>query len=150
MIVYGADEFVSRWVSSKFPGHRGFGPCTAIGITRQDRMIAGLVWHDYRPQYGSIQMSIASEPKSRWCSRLVMEAFFHYPFVQLGCKSVFICVRRKAKKTRKFVEKVGFKFSGLLRRGFGTEDMVIYDMLQNECRWIRSDRERQPLAASSA
>lgn len=148
-LIYGADEFVSAWVAQRLGV--SFRDAKAIGVERDGKLIAGVVYHDYRPSYASIQMSVAAIDKSRWLSKGNLAAFFYYPFVQLKCSSVYVCCSRKARRTRKFVEKVGFKYSGLLRRGFGTVDAVLYDMLSTEVRWLKdSTDERQPLHAARA
>ncbi len=152
MLVYGADEFVSQWVLKQLRGAvSSFGHCAAIGVESEGRLIAGLVYHDYKPIYHSIQMSVAAERGSNWLNREVLEHFFSYPFRQLKCKSVHIACARNNKHAKQFVARIGFRPAGLLRRGFGTADAVLYDMLPEECRWLRSsDGQERRITAAGA
>lgn len=134
MMVYDASEYVAAWVAAKL-GHR-FGICTAIGVAEGQRLIAGVVYHEYREVPKTMQMSVYAERGSNWLSRAALEQFFGYPFLHLACNAVYITVRRSNKHAKRFVHRIGFKPAGLLRRGFGTEDAVLYDMLPTECKWL--------------
>jgi len=148
-MVMGADKFLSEWVRHLSPTeHHGFGPCTAIGTERDGKLLGAVVYHDYRPHFSSIQMSCAAVDR-RWLSRAALEIFFHYPFVQLRCERVTAIVARKNKPSRSLVEGVGFCHEGVVRKGFGTDDAMIYGMLKNECRWLKETRHER-LAISTA
>ena len=151
-LVYGADEFVAQWAMARLPMMRvGFGACVAIGVAEANRLIAAIVYYNYRPSCGSIEMAVAAERGTPWCSRQNLSAFFDYPFRQLQCRSIHIACARNNRHAKKFVARIGFKPAGLLRRGFGTADAVLYDMLPDECRWLRnSNGQRQPIAAARA
>ena len=64
-IVTNIDDYVRAWVAKKI-GIRGFGPSTAIGVQRDNQLIAGAVFHDYRD--GQIEASLASS-SPRWATR---------------------------------------------------------------------------------
>lgn len=150
-LLFGADEYVSKWVASNLRGMVvGFGPCSAIGVQNEGRLIAGVVYHDYRPTYGSMQMSVYAERGTRWLSKDHLDVFFSYPFKQVGCKSVHIACARNNKHAKQFVARIGFRHAGLLRRGFGIVDAVLYDMLPEDCKWLRSPDERQSVTAARA
>jgi len=91
-IVTGCDAEVARWVAAQIndPGlERGFGPCSAIGVVENGRPIAGMVYHNFHPEVGTIELSAASVSK-RWLTRPVLKVMFAYPFNGLGCCAVFI------------------------------------------------------------
>ena len=132
----GYDEVVSKWVAAQIPHCvNGFGPCVTIGFSHDDVLIAGVVYHEYRPAYKSIEMSIAAvSPK--WATKGNLRAIFAYPFLDLKANRVTAITPRKNKRARHLIEGVGFKLEGVARKGFGSEDAVIYGMLRDECRWI--------------
>ena len=140
-LVFGVDQAVAEWVRIRIPGARDFGACAAIGVARDDRLIAGVVYSDFRPAYGNVMMSVAAEPDSHWLTRGALAAFFHYPFMQLGCQRVTSAIARRNKRSRAFCEKIGFKYEGCIRRGFGTDDAMLYGLLDTECRWIAALRK---------
>lgn len=138
-------EYVTQWVAKKLGVT--FTNAQSLGFTRNGRLVGGVVFHDYRKSYGSLQMSCASIDK-RWLSKEKIGMVFDYPFRQLGCSSVYACVSSEDLGTQAFVMKVGFKPAGLLRKGFGTVDAVLYDMLAEDCKWSSHERfSSQPAAA---
>ena len=64
-----------------------------------------------------------------------------YPFVQLDCQRATVIVRKKNKRSRKFVEWLGFRQEGCCRRGFKDDDAIIYGLLREECRWIKEEEK---------
>jgi hypothetical protein len=87
--VYGHDDLVAAFVSALIPAcrDRGFGKCTTIGIIDADgHLIAGLVYHNWNPDAGVIEMSAAAIPGSGWLSRETLRRMYRYPFLQLGCQ----------------------------------------------------------------
>lgn len=154
MIVYGHDELVAQWVAAKLhmpPFPRGM--CRAIGVTENNQLIAGVVYHnqhlDNRGKPLLIEMSIASLDK-RWCTRHNLHELFQYPFRQLGVKRVQATCGRKAKRVRLFLSRLGFKFEGIQREAnpFGG-DLAHYSMLLNECKWLIYG-QKFPLTSRSA
>ena len=141
-LVFGMDPIVSNWVAARVPhvGLRGFGPCVAIGIVdSNEQPIGGVVYNNYQPQYGSIDISCASITP-RWLTKRMIRGIFAYPFDQLKVGRVTAVTPRKATSPRRFLEQFGFKLEGLVRRGFGTDDAVVYGLLVEEwqkTRWMQ-------------
>lgn len=113
--------------------HRRFGPCVSIGIGDADRLLAAVLYTDYTGH--SIQLSIAAE-SVRWCSRRTVKEIFSYPFNDLACLRVTALVASDNTRSISLVERTGWKKEGLLRKGFGDVDMIVYGMLREECRWL--------------
>lgn len=145
MILYGHDEAIAKWVSEHLPERPAFGKCVAVGVvkpkgafpqTRDDRLLAGVVWHDYRGH--DIMASIyAASP--RWVARPkeTLAELFAYPFLQLGVARVTVLASRANKRARHMNERLGFRLEGTMRKGWdGKTDAMLYGMLRNECRWI--------------
>jgi len=139
LIVTGYDRDVAAWVSSKIPFaadlHRS--PCTAIGVARNGEIIGGVVYNNfiyYDPDTANIEMHAAGV--GNWLTRGALRVFFAYPFEQLGCNLIIGVVPKKAKHTRKFDEKLGFKLRGVLPGFFPGDDACLYTMSRNQCKWI--------------
>lgn len=80
------DDAVAGWVAAHIPGcSRGFGECRAIGVGNPD-LIAGLVYHNWCPEYGTIEISGAATDR-RWMTRPVIHGLLEYPFS--FCQMVF-------------------------------------------------------------
>lgn len=134
--VFGQDQVVAAWVESRLKGiSNGFGQYSAIGIEEGGKLIAGVVYHDYRRF--NIQLSMAGE-SPHWCSRRTLKILLGYPFNQLMVERITACTAKNNKRLRSMVTRLGFKLEGTFRRGFdGNKDMVVYGMLREEAaRWI--------------
>lgn len=133
-ILYGADAEVVSWVARHTPhvSVDGYGSCTALGIISEDRQpMAGIVYHDYQPRNGTIQMSVAAECP-RWATKNILRGLFAYPFRQLGVNKVWAGIAFKNARARRFVEGIGFKQEAILSRHFGDDHCVIYRMFRND------------------
>src|SRR4051812_12708873 len=89
--VYGQDQVISRFVASMIPhvGWRGFGNAKAIGIIDDaGRLIAGLVYSNWNPDAGTIEVSGAALPGSRWLTRETLNRMYDYPFNEIACQMV--------------------------------------------------------------
>lgn len=137
MIVYDRSAEIARWVQANIPGCDGFLEPVGVGVMHDGRLLAGVVWSEYRGH--SIMASIyAASP--RWLARPreTLRELFRYPFVQLGCARVSVAAARSNARALKMNRRLGFKAEGLLRRGWdGVEDAVVMGMLRAECPWIK-------------
>lgn len=116
-LVFGADAEVARWVADHIPDVDDFGPCTAIGVAT-DRLIAGTVFHDYQPKFGTIQLSMAATSPI-WARREIIAGLLSYPFEQLGCFKVSTITAHDNNRALKVNEHVGFKREAILAHQFG-------------------------------
>ena len=148
---FGADEYVAAWVSERIPHMRGepFGPCAAIAVLGDDgRMLGGVVYHNYRPRFRDIEMSAAADSK-RWLTKEVLRGIFRYPFVQLQVRRVTMITGQRNDEARKLLRGLGFKQEGVIRRGLGNQDALVFGFMASE--WRRSKFfEEKPLGQASA
>jgi len=86
--VYGHDEIIAGFVASMIPAcrNRGFGKCKTIGVIEGHNLIAGLVYHNWNPEAGVIEMSAAALPGKQWMTRETIKRMYQYPFLQVGCQ----------------------------------------------------------------
>ena len=134
-VLYGADEKIARWVSSKIPHGGGIDveKAVAMGIMAGGKVVAGCVWHNFRGH--DIEAGLAAD-SPRWCRRATLRQLFTYPFLQLGCVRVTALTGSSNTRMQRFLEGIGFKPEGCVRQGFVTEDALIFGMLRAECKWI--------------
>ena len=115
-----------------------FAPCVASAIYLDGRLIAGIVYHQYKPSPhgGMIEASLASDGGKRWATRATLRDMFHYPFRQLGVSRLQVMCARGNHLARKMNRQFGFVFEGVARRGWdGIEDAFLFSMLPEECKW---------------
>lgn len=88
---YGHDAVICAFVAGLIPAVRPYGfPPTAkaIGVVEGTDLIAGLVYHNYDPGAGIIEISGAALPGRAWLSRETIKRMYQYPFLELGCQMV--------------------------------------------------------------
>lgn len=80
------DPQVADWVSVRIKGcERGFGQCQAMGVAHKDKLVAGVVFHNWEPETGTIEVSGAAED-SRWMTRKVINEALTYVFDTAKCQ----------------------------------------------------------------
>ena len=148
-LVYRNADQVTAWVAVRSPDplvrEHGFGPCSAIGVKEGERLIAGVVYHEYRGH--SIQLSMASE-RPTWCNRRTLKVLLGYPFKQLHVSRITACTAVSNSRLRSLVARLGFRLEGTIRQGLdGKQDLLIYGMLRSEAnRWINMKQNSRRLA----
>lgn len=82
-------EILSSLVADRIWPTKGrtFGECRAIAILDDDRLAAGLIYHNYDPDAHVIEISGAAWAKG-WLTRSVLKAMYGYPFIDCGCQAV--------------------------------------------------------------
>lgn len=74
------DDRVADWVAAHIDGcGRGFDECKAIGVVKDNSLVAGIVYHNWCPEFETIEVSGAAVDK-RWMTRPVLKGLFGYPF----------------------------------------------------------------------
>lgn len=135
-LLFGQDQIVATWVARHIPHMQSeFGPSSAIGVTDESgEPMAGVVFHDYQPAYGTIQLSAAAI-SPRWATKRIVARMLHYPFGELKVHKVWTATQHQNERALKFNEGVGFKREGVLRDHFGTGiHAVICRMFDNDYR----------------
>jgi len=119
-LVFNRDAEIAEWVAWRIPHVRGmsFGPCTAIGVASGGNLIAGVVYHDWCPQFSTVQISIAAS-SPLWARRETIYALLHYPFRQAGAFKAWCAIPIDQKRTLKANSHIGFKREGVLAHHFG-------------------------------
>ena len=115
-------------------GETDFGPFTTIGISRNEKLIAGAVYHRWRPF--DCELTFAADDPA-WCQKGVLRALFHYPFVQCKVDRMTLIIGENNPRALKLNLGLGFKIEGQARRAYdGKNDAFILGMLKEECKWL--------------
>lgn len=139
--LYGHSETVSKFVASLIPGmERGFGECTAIGVLdEENRLIGGVVYHNYNPEAGIIEFSGASLSR-KWYGRHMLEVFFSYPFDQLKCQMVITRNSEKNTRLHRQLKVYGFTLYRIKRGRGRNEDEMLWTLTEEDWRANRFHR----------
>lgn len=109
MIVFNVPDYVRDWVASEL-NQSGFAGnfITAFGNFSGNKLIGGVVFHNYYPNEGVVEMSAASiDPL--WLSRKMIRSMFNYAFGVLGCQMVVLRVSENNSQMLNISNRFGFK-----------------------------------------
>ena len=150
-LVLNRDNDVKLFLDGFFPDFQPDSDFVGIGLADGEEMVAGCVYQNFRGH--DIEMVFAAK-SPRWATRSNISRFFDYPFLQLGCSRVTAIVLKSNRKSRKFIEGVGFKLEGVARKGFdGIQDACIYGLLRSEVNKffeVKNGREKRTLSTTSS
>ena len=102
-------------------------------------LLGGAVFSDYHvmPHGNDIRLHGAFKD-ARWATRRILGLILAYPFHQLGCTRLTTITAKNNRRARAFDERLGFRYVGKLSRGWdGQRDAIIYEMLKEDCKWLR-------------
>ncbi len=82
-------QILARWVAEIiWPGAgRDFGNCQGLAVMEDGERICGVIYHNYEPNAGVIEISAGSTSK-RWLTRETLRVMFSYPFEEAGCQVI--------------------------------------------------------------
>lgn len=133
MLVTGPE--VVEWVAKQTNEYGNFGTDAGIGWAKDGSLVAGVAYAEWNGP--NVVCHIASDRTRRWLTRPYLWAMFDYPFNQLKCKRITVCIGEGNLASRGFVENLGFSDEARLWAAHPTGDLIIYGMFKNECRFLR-------------
>lgn len=105
----------------------------AIGLEEDGDLIAVVVYNLFSG--ADISMHVAAVGGRRWMTREYLKAVFRYPFVQLGVRRVSGFVPSRNADAIRFNEHLGFQREGVMRHALPDDDVIVFGMLKEECRF---------------
>lgn len=109
-----------------------------LGFFAPDGTIqGGIVYHTKRGD--SIEAVAAGA--GNWLTPMRTRAIFEVAFNALGCELMIVHVAKRNKRSRRFVEKLGFTLRGTIPKAIKGKDGVIYSLHRDECRWIEGKQD---------
>ena len=132
-IILDADEWALRLVCRLLDMEpQEFGPCRTFGVASGATLVAGVVYHDYRPQHGDCSISIAAT-SPRWAGRQTISYLLQYPFLELGCRRVSTVVRSDNDRALDMNVRLGFCIEGVRRHFYAPGvDAIEWGMMREE------------------
>lgn len=128
-LIFGEDKAVAEWVKRRLPTVSDFGPCTGIGVAKDGKPIAGVIYHMYDDHFKTMMVSIAAD-SPRWASRGIILALLHYPFEQLQIRKLWSVMAMSNQRAIRFNKGIGFRQEAILARHFGKDHAVVTRMFR--------------------
>lgn len=114
-------------------GFRIAAPYSTLGIIDGEELIAVVVYSNYHPQEGIIELHGASTTP-RWLSRAVLREMFAYPFRQLGCQMIVMRVSERNQRLPRILKAYGFKSYHIPRLRGREEGEFIFTLTDDDWR----------------
>ncbi|WP_367727351.1 GNAT family N-acetyltransferase [Agrobacterium radiobacter] len=133
---------LSKWVADLiWPGKlRDFGNCQALAVFENGDLIAGMIYHNYEPEAGVIEISGAGTSK-RWLTRETLRKMFAYPFEECDCQAVVMRVDPDDAPLRRMLTAYGFELYVIPRlRGRDKDENVF---LLTDDAWVSNKFNRK-------
>ena len=109
----------------------------AIGISdERNELIAGIVYFNYNPEAGTIEMSVEALPKQRWLTPTTLAVMFQYPFVHCGCQMLITKTMARSTHVLRMLAAMNFSLIRIPRAGGRNEDGVLALLTQED--WLAS------------
>ena len=101
------NEEIGRFVSRHIWGVTdGFERFCSLGVFDHNGLVSGVVYHNYQPSTGVIEVSAASDSR-KWLSAGVLQKFISMPFDKLSCQAIIARHSAEAKHLRRMWTRVG-------------------------------------------
>jgi hypothetical protein len=131
--IFGQDQLVADFVTrakiaSGFSTLAGFSDknLKAIGITNgNNELIAGIVYYNYNPAAGTIEMSIEALPKQHWLTPTTLAVMFRYPFWHCGCQMLMTRTSARSTHVMRMLMAMNFELIRVRRASGRNEDGVL-------------------------
>jgi hypothetical protein len=115
--VYGQDKLVADFVirlklAIGAPGvDFDLNKIRTVGIIdANNELIAGLIFYNFSPETGWIELSLEALPKSRWLTRTTLAVMFQYPFLQCGSQMLVTKTSMKHQHVLRMLAALNFTF----------------------------------------
>jgi len=112
----------------------------AMAVVDSGRVIAGVLYNNWHPENGVIEMHAASMDK-RWLTRPVLKAMFSYPFDQMKCQLCALRVSERNKPMVRIAKAYGFKAYLIPRLRGRDEAEFILTLTDDDWRANRFNKE---------
>lgn len=125
-----------EWVGSRLPfvGPEGFNYTSqgwAVVSEKDGAVLAGVVYHDYYPDYGTVQVSLAAATP-RWATRRTIGQLLAIPFERFGCHKIWSSILFSNRRALRFNLGIGFTREALLADYFGMDNHAIVTSLTKQ------------------
>lgn len=125
---------LSRWAFARIYDRDGeFEKCCTMGVFDGETLCAVMVYYDYDPEAGVVQISGAADD-SRWLKRHILREMFSGPFERMGCQMVVMRVGDDDTPLHRMLTTYGFNCYTIPRLRGRNEDELIFTLTDDDWR----------------
>lgn len=124
-------DMIATFVAGHVGDPEGWINFSALALLGDRGIIAGVVYS----RWSSHDVHVTLAVTGRATPAFVFAAF-DYPFNQVGLRRVTALARVSNTRSIRLARHLGFTLEGRLRRAADNEDVLVFGLLREECRWI--------------
>lgn len=124
---------VVEWVAKRTNEFGRFGTEIGIGRERDGCLVAGVAYANWNGV--NVECHIAAVG-ANWATRRYLWTIFDYPFNQLKCNRITVCIGEGNAASRNLVERMGFTQEANLQGAHPTGDLLIYRLWKRDCKYL--------------
>ena len=134
-LLFDRSTEVARFISERAP-HAGAdvpdGEYVGIGVGRGGKLVAGVLFYDWHPDAGHIEIAIAADTPS-WAARGRLRSILLYAFNQLHVRRIGATIPAWNERCLNFAYGMGFKKEGVRRDYYPHDgDAVLLGMTRGD------------------
>lgn len=107
----------------------------SMAVVRDGELVAGILYHNYYPDTGVVEISGAAIDK-RWMTRGVVCDMFSMPFERLGCQLIAMRTSEHNSSVRNILERYGVSSVTIPRMRGINEAEILFTVTKEE--WLKS------------
>lgn len=108
-----------------------FAPCSTIGVLRDGVVKGVIVFHDWRPEYGTVEITGAGVNPS-WCSKRVVKEIYRVCFTSLNANQIVARCDAANLTTTRIFKALGFNVVALPNMRGPDRDELFFYITRNE------------------
>lgn len=129
----GAGEFVGMGL---YENPEAFEKYCSLTITRNGQPICGILYHNYQPDTGVVEMSIHST-SPRWMTRETVSKAMAVAYDQIGCQMAVARVSERNERAAQMLRGIGFTGYLIPRLRGRDEDEWVFTLTDDDWRASR-------------
>lgn len=122
---------IGHWVAKRLDAGFFEARSSAIGLKRNDEIIAGVIYENWNHQ--TIWCHFAVEGKM---TPAFLAAIFDYPYNICHVEKIIVPVGSDNEQSVKVVENMGFTEEGRVKNGRPNGDIIFYTLHCDDCRFL--------------
>ena len=128
-------ERIGQFVADRMRNPAAWNAFEAIGLERNGKLIAGVVFDSYAPN-ARVTVHLAGDGK-HWLNREFLHVCCSYAFDQMKCNVAMGFIDADNAASLQLALHFGFSELARIHGGSGDCDTVILKMMREECAWLK-------------
>jgi RimJ/RimL family protein N-acetyltransferase len=138
-------EDVGQWIARELETTYALTDTQAIGLARNGRMVGGVMYEDWNGRSVVAHMAIRERvtPEFWW-------VVADYPFRQIGASKVIAPIHSANYPMMRLADHLGFRQEARIENAHPLGDILIYTLIERDCRIFQREQYGKRVATACA